>query len=760
MVFPSRSTCEKQDIKHVGVCGSSANFPQNHSCKNNAKKRKGRWPPILKLTKVGDLFTKLEEKKITGDSFLKLSGWDFKEYGMSMRQALELEDYIKELYARKRVDLSDYLASKNNYLSEVLAKYGLDSDGIDSIPLFSPPTYEIQDDNKVFKRCMEEILGRLRSYGTLQPDSLEAMRNEYVVALLHASIHIVMDITNKELSMKPQYGIVGEESRGRVDYAIKEAEELICITEDKQHKVPIGFAQNIKQLESACETNKKKRKRGDNDFDYLYGIVTTGRDWHFLLYSPGKISKASDTANLIEFSRKALEPNSKSYQSLCDSVKERISELEAENVKIKADYETEIAVLKDENTKLRHIIEENARRDVRVEKLENRVAVMEQGSLVVGDQQQNDREVTPEVSAVDLPTTLQKSQLDSTDTKTSEEKEMDAFLDDAHKKKVSDEIRQHNREKKLLHESANQEISPNISSVKTVTDHDDRCSSENSGKNGNSVTNRDDRQKIIPVTADDDDDDDDVTELSKNQNIEQELTKELLSGSITIPSLSSETTKHPSSSLGTTQSLVHLFQNAIRAGHEEILSWLYYSNSFENKVDEIRCDTGVSDKMVRSRLYKEMLEHLPGITSGNLRMKTLRAKKIRMLFGEGGLGIDKVKKVTLSVYAISSLTISQIQSIIKNVTSVELSPDCNHVTSVTNRDDQTNTTEARSHDRSYFRNKTLDQYPTLYREYSSEDFDYYGITDKTLCPLCKLGHDDEESIEGLIYVNYTYYNLN
>ena len=68
---------------------------------------------------------------------------------------------------------------------------------------------------------MEEILGRLRSYGTLQPDSLEAMRNEYVVALLHASIHIVMDITNKKLSMRSQYGIVGEESRGRVDHAIK-----------------------------------------------------------------------------------------------------------------------------------------------------------------------------------------------------------------------------------------------------------------------------------------------------------------------------------------------------------------------------------------------------------------------------------------------------------------------------------------------------------------------------------------------------------
>jgi hypothetical protein len=68
---------------------------------------------------------------------------------------------------------------------------------------------------------MEEILGRLRSYGTLQPDSLEAMRNEFVVALLHAAIHIVMDETDKKLSMRPQYGIVDEKSKGRVDYAIR-----------------------------------------------------------------------------------------------------------------------------------------------------------------------------------------------------------------------------------------------------------------------------------------------------------------------------------------------------------------------------------------------------------------------------------------------------------------------------------------------------------------------------------------------------------
>ncbi|GES98558.1 hypothetical protein GLOIN_2v1778212 [Rhizophagus clarus] len=356
------------------------------------------------------------------------------------------------------------------------------------------------------------------------------------------------------------------------------------------------------------------------------------------------------------------------------------------------------------------------------------------------------------VPAVNIPV------IDQCDQTSLEDKETDAFLNEVHKKKVSDEIRQRNREKKLLHESANHEASSISQDISSVKGHDDRSSSENLEKNGNSITNHDDWQKIIPVIADDDDD---VTELSKNQNIEQELTKESLSGSITVLSLSSETTKHPSSSLDTTQSLVHLFQNTIRVEHKVIFSWLYYSNSFENKVDEIRYNTGTSDKTARSQIYKEILEHLPDITLGNLHMRTLQAKKIRMLFGEGGVGIDKIKKVTFSVYDILSLTINQIQSVIKNVTlagrTLEV-PNRNHVTSITNCDDQINVTTI--YDRTYFCNKTLDQYPNLYKEYSSEDFGYYGITNKTLCPLCKLSHDDEESIEELIYVNYTYYKLN
>ena len=68
---------------------------------------------------------------------------------------------------------------------------------------------------------MAEILVRLKNYGTLVENSLEAMRNEYVVAIIHSAINITGDDTGKELSMRPEYEVIGEESSGRVDYTIK-----------------------------------------------------------------------------------------------------------------------------------------------------------------------------------------------------------------------------------------------------------------------------------------------------------------------------------------------------------------------------------------------------------------------------------------------------------------------------------------------------------------------------------------------------------
>jgi hypothetical protein len=51
------------------------------------------------------------------------------------------------------------------------------------------------------------------------------------------------------------------------------------------------------QCESAYQTNKRKRKADDafgEDYDYLYGIITTATDWYFLLYTSEGISCTSE----------------------------------------------------------------------------------------------------------------------------------------------------------------------------------------------------------------------------------------------------------------------------------------------------------------------------------------------------------------------------------------------------------------------------------------------------------------------------------
>src|SRR3954471_1123302 len=89
----------------------------------------------------------LRNEKITGLSFLDMTKDDFKECGLKIGSASLLAKEAKSLKEKPKRAFSSYLS-----LSEVLAEYGYDSDGIDSIPLFSPPIYEIQDDNKILKR--------------------------------------------------------------------------------------------------------------------------------------------------------------------------------------------------------------------------------------------------------------------------------------------------------------------------------------------------------------------------------------------------------------------------------------------------------------------------------------------------------------------------------------------------------------------------------------------------------------------------------
>ncbi|RIA87808.1 hypothetical protein C1645_827230 [Glomus cerebriforme] len=84
------------------------------------------------------------------------------------------------------------------------------------------------------------------------------------------------NLTSQDIFIVLQKDISGEDATGRVDYAIKSLEDLLCITEGKPRNIKI---QNLAQLESAFQTNKKKRTAdqafGNDYFDYIYGIVTT-----------------------------------------------------------------------------------------------------------------------------------------------------------------------------------------------------------------------------------------------------------------------------------------------------------------------------------------------------------------------------------------------------------------------------------------------------------------------------------------------------
>ena len=158
----------------------------------------------------------LRNREIDEQVFIDMSKEDFMQAGLEMGPAMKFAKKAKTLKEKLKRSFSSYCS-----LKKVLAKYGIDSNGTDTIPIFSLQTHEIQDSNKHFEHCMVEILVRLKNYGSLVFDSLEAMRNEYVVAILHTAINITRDATGKEFSMRPEYEIVGDKSSGQVDFTIK-----------------------------------------------------------------------------------------------------------------------------------------------------------------------------------------------------------------------------------------------------------------------------------------------------------------------------------------------------------------------------------------------------------------------------------------------------------------------------------------------------------------------------------------------------------
>ena len=175
--------------------------------------------------------------------------------------------------------------------------------------------------------------------------------------------------------------------------------------------------------------------------------------------------------------------------SKLESLKQRITELEVENVKIIADYKTEITVFKEENAKISELkkensdlrmkfanfdaeraelkrriaetlrsteeertrrVAENAKLNARIEELESefrdRITKVEQKQTLNDNTPNNN---TPNKNSFNFALASSTNSDVVHHEKPLEEKEMDSFLLETHKKIVSSGIKQHNKEKKL-----------------------------------------------------------------------------------------------------------------------------------------------------------------------------------------------------------------------------------------------------------------------------------------------------------------------
>ncbi|PKK61621.1 hypothetical protein RhiirC2_791539 [Rhizophagus irregularis] len=162
---------------------------------------------------------------------------------LQREEDLELDDL--KVICEEKVNGRDFLKLTEEKLERHGMKLGPASrladfiKEIGAICQFPPKTYTLEDDDEELKQCIREIKCRLGNMGTILADSNEAM-------CIRSSLYIVKRITKKEITLAPQLEIVGEENTA-----------LLRIAGD-------AF--------------------GD-DFNYIYGIVTTATDWYFILYA-------------------------------------------------------------------------------------------------------------------------------------------------------------------------------------------------------------------------------------------------------------------------------------------------------------------------------------------------------------------------------------------------------------------------------------------------------------------------------------------
>ena len=107
---------------------------------------------------------------------------------------------------------------------------------------------------------MEDIILKLSNVKTMT-DANKATRCEFILAILYASIAITKKLTSQDIFIVLQKDISSEDTIGRVDYAIKSLEDLLCITKGKPCNIKIGYAQVRVLVFSVYWLRNKKTKK-------------------------------------------------------------------------------------------------------------------------------------------------------------------------------------------------------------------------------------------------------------------------------------------------------------------------------------------------------------------------------------------------------------------------------------------------------------------------------------------------------------------
>ncbi|PKC56257.1 hypothetical protein RhiirA1_542191 [Rhizophagus irregularis] len=355
------------------------------------------------------------------------------------------------------------------------------------------------------------------------------------------------------------------------------------------------------------------------------------------------------------------------------SLRQRITELEAEKAELKAELEaknSEIPELKKKlaevearNVKIearnaelmKQMIEENNRRDVRIEDTNDRVAKLEQKQL------QNDGTPNNNLSNFNSGEDYHEKPL--------EDRRMDDFLNEVNKKSTGEVIRRHNKEKKLQRESANQDSSSDTAYVSGTVDNIEKTDVPKSSNCTSSKLSSSGHETDITNSAV-------YSNTINDQSASEEIGKTVSLGYDRSASENSEG-----------------IRKTVSLGYDQAASGSLKEIDKADYQDKSVVGPSIVTEFVQglTQIYAEMKPYLTGISDEYLRVRTSRARKINKLFGFeydpvtlkkiDGIPGYMVNRVTCSADRISKLTNPQIEYIIEQVKSKTIA-DQSHVNEI------------------------------------------------------------------------------